>query len=429
MTSRSESPSGKRLAGLGISATLAAAAGIYALLLNAQDPELAILDAERQATTALKRFGYSWARVRVEDGVAHISGIAPGEPERVLAYEVVYKTLRPEMTRTMNIRRVASHLTLPVEISVGSDLPPPDADFGKPAASPDVAEVPDLVAEAAEAAEQQLAPPHSGTTWNSADAAPLPRIAAEATVAQAAPANPGTTWQAAIEAPLPRVPEQAQVFASIEIATDRALPATASAVAAAGPEVSRPEVSGATTGSIETTALETPPARALTTAASEPVAELTALDSVPTAELTTAAIEKPAPPSTADCKAQFAAAQRRAGISFASTSATISAESKITLDKLADIAKRCSHLSIAVEGHTDGYGERSYNLSLSRKRAEAVRRAMIARGVPWRRVAAKGYGATRPLTRDPALAARNRRIEFSVSEPASTRSPRGAQLK
>lgn len=329
--------------GLAMSAGLCAAAAIYALFLNAQDPKLATTEAERTAALALNRIGYQWAKVRIEDGVAHISGIAPGEPERVLAYEVVYKALRPVMTQSAAVTRVASHIALPERTKVQvaqKELPPSDADFrAVPVAS-----------------------------------APSPKVTIAAATEPQRPAPPsGTTWSAAMLPQTTMVPSEATVYVALNA------PAPAS---------------------------KTPTA--------------------PTA-ITTAAIDKPAEKASVsanECKAALASVVRRSGIAFASTSSRISKESAGTLDRLAAAAKQCGSFAITVEGHTDGYGAKGYNMALSRQRAMAVRQALIDRGVRASQVNARGFGSSKPLTRG-AATARNRRIEFTVSD--ATGSPAHAK--
>jgi OOP family OmpA-OmpF porin len=80
--------------------------------------------------------------------------------------------------------------------------------------------------------------------------------------------------------------------------------------------------------------------------------------------------------------------------------------------------KPCLGSIIAITGHTDNGGDPGANLALSRARADAVRWALIGRGIPADGLRAAGLGAKQPLANlDPADAA-NRRIEFSVIETA-----------
>lgn len=68
-----------------------------------------------------------------------------------------------------------------------------------------------------------------------------------------------------------------------------------------------------------------------------------------------------------------------------------------------------------IEGHTDETGGREYNLALGQKRAEAVRRAMSALGVPDRQMEAVSFGEERPRASgtDEASYAENRRADLA----------------
>jgi outer membrane protein OmpA-like peptidoglycan-associated protein len=77
-------------------------------------------------------------------------------------------------------------------------------------------------------------------------------------------------------------------------------------------------------------------------------------------------------------------------------------------------------LRVEVQGHTDDVGGAAYNLDLSQRRADAVRDALIAGGVPPERLVARGYGATRPRgpNADERTRAMNRRVQFEIVESA-----------
>ena len=70
--------------------------------------------------------------------------------------------------------------------------------------------------------------------------------------------------------------------------------------------------------------------------------------------------------------------------------------------------------SVTLEGHTDERGTRDYNLALGERRAEAVKRFMVAEGVPAEKLTTLSYGEERPA--DPAHGenawAQNRRVEL-----------------
>jgi OOP family OmpA-OmpF porin len=53
--------------------------------------------------------------------------------------------------------------------------------------------------------------------------------------------------------------------------------------------------------------------------------------------------------------------------------------------------------SIRVVGHTDPTGSAPYNEKLSRKRADAVKRYLVSRGVDPKRIVTEGMGSAKPL--------------------------------
>ncbi len=80
---------------------------------------------------------------------------------------------------------------------------------------------------------------------------------------------------------------------------------------------------------------------------------------------------------------------------------------------------------ILIEGHTDSDGAASYNLELSRLRAESVRSVLVAGGVGPGRVEANGYGKTRPVASNATAAgkAENRRVEIVLQGGAPKPAP------
>ncbi len=70
---------------------------------------------------------------------------------------------------------------------------------------------------------------------------------------------------------------------------------------------------------------------------------------------------------------------------------------------------------LSIEGHTDNIGSDSDNLDLSRRRAAAVKDALVARHrIAANRLATGGYGESRPRDTNDTLEgrARNRRVEL-----------------
>ncbi|MFG6457086.1 OmpA family protein [Roseateles sp. BYS96W] len=79
-------------------------------------------------------------------------------------------------------------------------------------------------------------------------------------------------------------------------------------------------------------------------------------------------------------------------------------------------SKRGSGKTVRIEGHADDAGATENSQELSQKRADEVKRYLVARGADDRMLNAVGRGATAPKVKDP-LAAENRRVEISRQTP------------
>jgi len=101
-------------------------------------------------------------------------------------------------------------------------------------------------------------------------------------------------------------------------------------------------------------------------------------------------------------------------LAFESSSDVLTATSDERLDALADLLAAHPAVVVEIEGHTDATGSAEFNLSLSQKRASAVKRALIERGIRADRLVAYGYGEGVPVADNSTAEgrARNRRIEF-----------------
>ncbi len=84
------------------------------------------------------------------------------------------------------------------------------------------------------------------------------------------------------------------------------------------------------------------------------------------------------------------------------------------LDEVADILRKNPQIKVEIQGHTDSVGPAEYNLKLSQRRAEAVRRYLIDKGIAPERLIAKGYGESHPIAPNDTAAGRaqNRRVIF-----------------
>ncbi len=102
-------------------------------------------------------------------------------------------------------------------------------------------------------------------------------------------------------------------------------------------------------------------------------------------------------------------------IYFTFNSDAIRPESEPTLKEIADVLKRHADWKLGVNGHTDAIGNDAYNLDLSKRRAAAVRTALVARyAIAAARLSTAGLGKSQPKETNATLEgrARNRRVEL-----------------
>jgi outer membrane protein OmpA-like peptidoglycan-associated protein len=108
------------------------------------------------------------------------------------------------------------------------------------------------------------------------------------------------------------------------------------------------------------------------------------------------------------------------GVYFDTGSAFLLPQSTATLGVVAGLLRANPGWQLTVEGHTDPIGGVDYNLDLSRRRAGAVRDALLALpGLQGAKLQVQGFGATRPVARNDTLEgrARNRRVELTRDCP------------
>ena len=106
-------------------------------------------------------------------------------------------------------------------------------------------------------------------------------------------------------------------------------------------------------------------------------------------------------------------------VRFATGSARIRPQSFGMLDQVVRVLKTHPDLvKVQVEGHTDSTGSARLNTALSQARAESVVAYLAQHGVERSRLAARGFGPSRPLGSNVTRAGReaNRRVEFRVVE-------------
>ena len=103
-------------------------------------------------------------------------------------------------------------------------------------------------------------------------------------------------------------------------------------------------------------------------------------------------------------------------LNFHENSSELTEDSKGVFEKVLAAIKQRDVVDVVVVGHTDAVGTDAFNDDLARKRAEAIRDALLARGLAAGDVAAIGRGKRELLvpTPDGIAEPRNRRVEIVV---------------
>jgi outer membrane protein OmpA-like peptidoglycan-associated protein/tetratricopeptide (TPR) repeat protein len=85
---------------------------------------------------------------------------------------------------------------------------------------------------------------------------------------------------------------------------------------------------------------------------------------------------------------------------------------------LEQIMKTSSSIKVEISGHTDNLGSHPYNVGLSLRRAQAVKKHLVNAGIEENRITVAGYGPDKPITDNKTRANRqlNRRTEFTIIE-------------
>lgn len=400
---------GPRIAPVALFASCAACVTLAIVWQHAQnyDPTR-LAQGATLAQQALQSHGLNWARVTERDGLVNIAGAAPSEAARVIAYHATRRALRPLMGRDATVTGIRSLVVLKAKAEP----------LGRAAVSPplDVASLP---------------PPPMPLVHEAVRHAALEPDSAPAAAASPAPSSnagieTGAVTRTEVETIADTVASEASEARSdtaplvAEAMPDTANPTPQAAAADVTPELAPTETMAPVEQDVAVP--ETSGERAHEAAEVEPAAAPEAPTQIAATEIESGAAQAAAEPEAAPpadaCADAFADALDGTTINFARASAAIQKESRPLLDKLASIAKRCKGYRLTVEGHTDLTGSPAANLTLSKKRAEAVRWALIDRGIDIDHIGAEGFGASRPLedaTSEEANA-KNRRIAITVSD-------------
>jgi outer membrane protein OmpA-like peptidoglycan-associated protein len=104
------------------------------------------------------------------------------------------------------------------------------------------------------------------------------------------------------------------------------------------------------------------------------------------------------------------------GVYFATDKSNIAGESEISLLKLIGIFQKYPKTNIIVEGHTDSTGSDSYNMDLSKRRAQSVTDYLSSNGIFTSRINTNWYGEEQPKfdNTTPEGRSKNRRVELAI---------------
>ncbi|WP_223826039.1 OmpA family protein [Spongiibacter pelagi] len=104
------------------------------------------------------------------------------------------------------------------------------------------------------------------------------------------------------------------------------------------------------------------------------------------------------------------------GVNFETNSSKLTINAESILNGVAGTLNESTGFDVELQGHTDSVGNDSYNMSLSKKRANSVKNYLIGQGVEGNRLVARGYGEEQPVASNDSSEGRalNRRVELKV---------------
>jgi OOP family OmpA-OmpF porin len=121
--------------------------------------------------------------------------------------------------------------------------------------------------------------------------------------------------------------------------------------------------------------------------------------------------------SQAGCANDVQAAARQVEVHFARGRSHLDHAGKTAVDRLVGALNGCPGAALSIVGHADASGHPRRNLALSKLRARGVTAYLVDKGIDASRLAAVGYGETRPVAPNNSRAnrAKNRRIEVVIT--------------
>jgi len=139
--------------------------------------------------------------------------------------------------------------------------------------------------------------------------------------------------------------------------------------------------------------------------------ETVAVSDGPVAPIEAPAAQAPVPDQVKQMAANFSK------VFFEFDAATLTSSAQQALSANVSIMTDNNDLKVEIQGHADERGTTDYNLSLGQKRAESVKKYMVAQGVSPTRLGTISYGEERPVDGSATEVAwsKNRRAEFRIT--------------
>ena len=112
------------------------------------------------------------------------------------------------------------------------------------------------------------------------------------------------------------------------------------------------------------------------------------------------------------------AASNAQNLFFDFNDAKLPTEARMVIPEIAEAIRGAGYPVVTVIGHTDAVGSSVYNLALSERRAQSVKRALVAAGIPAEKIVVRAEGKSDPLVKaaDGAREPQNRRVEIRFGE-------------
>jgi outer membrane protein OmpA-like peptidoglycan-associated protein len=100
---------------------------------------------------------------------------------------------------------------------------------------------------------------------------------------------------------------------------------------------------------------------------------------------------------------------------FDTQDAKVTPQGQAILDNAAASYDSCGDAKVTITGHADRSSNDKYNMAISKRRAESVRRYLAAHGVPNGKMTTQAFGESRPLveTADGVKEPQNRRVDIT----------------